>query len=87
MLIIRRLDCIDAVSSIVTLSKWPSGAQVERELNSLSHTKMHGPHNIKIHTCISSTTVYGVPERALCAAIEASWTERKSLFWSSQRRC
>ena len=26
MLIIRRLKCIDAVSGIVTLSQWPSGA-------------------------------------------------------------
>ena len=32
MLIIRRLNCIDAASGIVTLSKWPSGAQVESEL-------------------------------------------------------
>ena len=32
MLIIRRLNCIDAASGIVTLSKWPSGVQVEREL-------------------------------------------------------
>ena len=31
MLIIRRLNCIDEASGIVTLSKWPSGAQVERE--------------------------------------------------------
>ena len=31
MLIIRRLNCIDAASGIVTLSKWLSGAQVERE--------------------------------------------------------
>ena len=31
MLIIRRLNCIDAESGIVTLSKWLSGAQVERE--------------------------------------------------------
>ena len=36
MLIIRRLNCIDAASGIVILSKWPSGAQVERELRSLS---------------------------------------------------
>ena len=35
MLIIRRLNCIDAASGIVTLSKWPSGAQVKRELSSL----------------------------------------------------
>ena len=26
MLIIRKLNCIDAASGIVTLSKWPSGA-------------------------------------------------------------
>jgi len=32
MLIIRRMNCIDAVFGIVNLSKWPSGAQVEREL-------------------------------------------------------
>jgi len=31
MLIIRRLNFIDAASGIVTLSKWLSGAQVERE--------------------------------------------------------
>ena len=31
MLIIRRLNCIDAASGIVTLSNWPSGGQVERE--------------------------------------------------------
>jgi len=30
MLIIRRLNCIDAASGIVTVSKWPSGAQVHR---------------------------------------------------------
>jgi hypothetical protein len=33
MLIIRRLNCIDAASGIVTLSRWLSGAQVERELS------------------------------------------------------
>ena len=36
MLIIRRVNCIDAASGIVTLGKWPSGAQVERELRSSS---------------------------------------------------
>ena len=36
MLIIRRLNCIDAASGIVTLIKWPSGVQVEREMRSLS---------------------------------------------------
>ena len=33
MLIVRRVNCIDAASGIVTLSKWLSGAQVERELS------------------------------------------------------
>jgi len=32
MIIIRRLNCIDAASGIVTLSKWPSAAQAEREM-------------------------------------------------------
>ena len=36
MLIIRWLNCNDAASGIVTLSKWLSGAQVERELQSSS---------------------------------------------------
>ena len=26
------MKCIDAASGIITLNKWPSGAQVEREL-------------------------------------------------------
>jgi hypothetical protein len=34
MLIIRRLNCINAASGIVTLSQWPSGAQVERKQSS-----------------------------------------------------
>ena len=33
MLIIRRLNFIDAASGIVTLSKWLSDAQVETELS------------------------------------------------------
>ena len=33
MLIIKRLNCVDVASGIVTVSKWPSGAQVERELS------------------------------------------------------
>jgi hypothetical protein len=36
MLIVRRLNRFDAASGIVTLSKWMSGAQVERELQSSS---------------------------------------------------
>jgi hypothetical protein len=35
-MLIRRLNCIDAASGIVTLSKRLSGAQVERELNEFS---------------------------------------------------
>ena len=37
MLIIKRLNCIDAASGIVTLSKWPSGAQIERKLSQPVH--------------------------------------------------
>ena len=37
MLIIRLLNCIDAASGIVTLSKCSSGAQVERELSQPVH--------------------------------------------------
>ena len=36
MLIIRRVNCVDAASGIVTLSKWPSGVQVEGELFSFN---------------------------------------------------
>ena len=36
MLIIRRLVCTDATSGMVTLSKWHSGAQVERNRSPLS---------------------------------------------------
>ena len=41
MLIIRRLNCIDAASGIVTLSQWPSDAQVERELLNTSTTILY----------------------------------------------
>ena len=33
MLIIRRLNFIDATSGIIIHNKWPSGAQVEREFS------------------------------------------------------
>ena len=33
VLIIRKRNCIDAASGIVTLSKWLFGAQVEREFS------------------------------------------------------
>jgi len=32
MLIIRRSNCINTASVMVTLYKWPSSAQVEREM-------------------------------------------------------
>ena len=32
MLMIRRLNCIAAAFGIFTLSNWPSGTQVEREV-------------------------------------------------------
>jgi len=32
LLILRKSNCINTASGIVTLSKWPSGAQVENEL-------------------------------------------------------
>jgi len=41
MLIIRRLNCIDAAYDIVTLSKWLSGAQVERELQAVPSQPVH----------------------------------------------
>jgi hypothetical protein len=42
MFIIRRMNCIDAASGIVILSKWPIGAQVERELSCLSSCAQDG---------------------------------------------
>jgi len=33
VLIIRRSNCIKTASGILTLCKWPSGAQVERKLS------------------------------------------------------
>jgi hypothetical protein len=49
MLLIRRLNCIDAASGIVTLSKWPPGAQVERELLSSSlSTCAPGGHLLRV---------------------------------------
>jgi len=32
LLILRRSSCISTASGIVTVSKWPSGEQVEKEL-------------------------------------------------------
>jgi len=36
LLILRRSNCINTASGVVSLSKWPSGAQVEKRLNSFS---------------------------------------------------
>ena len=41
MPIIRRLNYIDAASGIVTLRKWPSVAQVERELLAVLSQLVH----------------------------------------------
>ena len=59
MLIIRRMNCIDASSGTVTLSKWPSGAQVEIERSSLSTCAPDG-HWLRgryqmLHQCNSSS--------------------------------
>ena len=50
MLIIRRMNCTDAASGIVILSKWLSGAQVEREVpcSSLSMLCHAGPHGCRV---------------------------------------
>ena len=45
MPIIRRLNCIDAVSGIVTLGKWLSGAQVERELILYTFRALYAHHH------------------------------------------
>jgi hypothetical protein len=86
MLIIRRLNCIDAASGIVTLSKWTSGAQVERELlcSSLSTARVlfvvcttNSTHAISRHAAISP---YNIQRR--------NFTER-SILWNNQqmRQC
>jgi hypothetical protein len=36
MLIIRRLNCINTASGIVTLCRWPFGAQVARVLSNIT---------------------------------------------------
>ena len=48
MLLIRRLNCIDAASVIVTLSKGLSGAQVERELQSSLSTCAPDSHLLRV---------------------------------------
>ena len=53
MLIIRRLNCIDAASGIVTLDKWPSGAQVERERQTLQYV-YYNPLHVSSIICSSS---------------------------------
>ena len=40
VLIIRRSNCINTASAIVTLCKWPSGAQVERDQRRVHHQEV-----------------------------------------------
>jgi hypothetical protein len=53
-LIIRMLNCIVSASGIVTVSQWPSGAQVERELD--VSQLVHVTYNVKLR-CVPTTTV------------------------------
>ena len=57
MLIIRRLNCIDAVSGIVTLSKWPSGARVITDVVSV----MAAYAAITLTASIATRTVLSQP--------------------------
>ena len=50
--IIRGLNCIESASGIVTLSQWPSGAQVERELD--VSQLVHVTYNVKLR-CVRAT--------------------------------
>ena len=52
MLIIRRLNCVEAASGIVTLSKWLSVAQVEREMQG-SSLSTFAPHSHLLSVTIS----------------------------------
>jgi hypothetical protein len=54
MFIIRRLNCIDAASCIVTLSKWLSGAQVEISLTSGAQLEN------SLSTCVPDGHLLGV---------------------------
>ena len=45
MFIIRRSNCTNTASGIVTLCKWPSGMQVERELLSSLSTCIPEGHS------------------------------------------
>jgi len=48
------LNCIVSASGIVTVSQWPSGAQVERELD--VSQLVHVTYNVKLR-CVPTTTV------------------------------
>ena len=54
MHIIRRLNFIDAASGIVTLSQWPSGVQVERELSQRVHTGRPLTESDNTRCCINT---------------------------------
>jgi hypothetical protein len=48
LLILRRSNCTNTSSGIVTLSKWPSGAPVERELSQPEHRTVTMPDAVLI---------------------------------------
>ena len=52
MLIIRRLNFIDAASGIVTLSKWLSGAQVEREFSLSTYAFYRKTNCVCVCVCV-----------------------------------
>jgi hypothetical protein len=58
LLIIRRLNCINTASGVVTLRRWPYGAQVGRELRILSVLGYYDPH----HACPSYSQSVGPRE-------------------------
>jgi len=70
VLIIRRSKLYYTASGIVTLCRWPSGAQVERGLQSCLYMfrallcSSSGGHNCIIQHLVSSHTVGGRPVRS-----------------------
>jgi len=52
MLVVRRLNCTDAASGIVTLIKWLSGAQVERDFSLSMCIGAHVEREFSLNMCI-----------------------------------
>ena len=51
MLIIRRLNCIDAASDIVTLRQWPSGAESDDTRCCINTIQPPDDEHIMFETC------------------------------------